>query len=70
MCRISQGEEQQTNLVDEMEQVVGVLVVPPPPTDPPNVPEYVYAGEYWDQEPLTLISTYTSPEYSTNQLFI
>lgn len=38
-------------------------------TDPPSPPEIAYAGEYPDQEPLTLLPTYTSPEY-TNDLLI
>ena len=41
----------------------------PAVTEPPNKPEFIYAGEYfWDQEPLTIIPTYTSPEYSANHL--
>lgn len=38
-------------------------------TEPPNRPEIAYDGEYSDQEPLTLLPTYTSPEY-TNDLLI
>ena len=35
-------------------------------TDPTSRPEVAYAGELWDQEPLTLLPTYTSPDYTLN----
>lgn len=38
------------------------------PTDPTYRPEIAYDGEYSDQEPLTLLPTYTSPEYTNDLL--
>ena len=49
------------------------MFVPQPTTDVPHKPEYVYAGnagEYWDTEPLTLLPTYTSPDYASSLLKI
>lgn len=42
-------------------------------TDAPNRPEFLYGGETdeWVDQPLTIVQTYTSPEYSiANQLFL
>lgn len=65
------SEESSTNVEgdsDELQLVFrGEIRPSAPSTDPPNKPEYVYAGEY-DQEPMTIIPTYTSPEYSANHL--
>lgn len=65
--QLNKVQEWSNNVTEEYNDVYSDLITP---TVPLNRPEIYYDGEYSDQEPLTLLPTYTSPEYPNDLLVL